>query len=112
MKIVLFLSLILLVSCNKGETPQPIEPKYETYDSVQVPEEPVDYNTRVWSAQENKLPAGVVIRTDCAHDSNDGNVADIKDNYITIKQPNGTLTIVKDIDEDLFLNLEKGDLIR
>jgi hypothetical protein len=112
MKKVLFLSLILMVSCKKVEAPQPLEPKYETYDAVQVPEEPVDDSTRVWSAQENKLPVGVVIRTDCAHDSHDGNVSDIKDNYITIKQPNGTLTIAKDVDEDLFLNIENGDLIR
>ena len=103
-----------MVSCKKVETPQqPIEPKYETYDAVQVPQEPVNDTTRVWSAQENKVPVGVVIRSDCAHNSqNTTDVLDIKDNYVTIKQPNGMLTIARDVDEDLFLNLENGDLIR
>jgi hypothetical protein len=35
----------------------------------------------------------------------------LKDNYVTIKRTNGFLTIVKDIDEDLFLNLRDGDII-
>jgi hypothetical protein len=35
----------------------------------------------------------------------------LKENYVTIKRPNGYLTITRDIDEDLFLNLQNGDII-
>ena len=64
---------------------------------------------RYWSASETKLPQGVVYTMDC---SNRGTAEQkLKDNYVTIKRTNGFLTIVKDIDEDLFLNLQDGDII-
>ena len=64
---------------------------------------------RYWSASETKLPQGVVYTMDC---SNRGTAEQkLKDNYVTIKRTNGFLTIVKDIDEDLFLNLRDGDII-
>ena len=64
---------------------------------------------RYWSASETKLPQGVVYTMDCSNRGTAGQK--LKDNYVTIKRTNGFLTIVKDIDEDLFLNLQDGDII-
>lgn len=118
MKKVLSIGLLgfVLFSCKpqtevtEEETTSPIT----TYlDSVEVTEEEapevVVKEVRYWSASETKLPQGVVYTTDC---SNRGTAEQkLKDNYVTIKRTNGFLTIVKDIDEDLFLNLRDGDII-
>ena len=64
---------------------------------------------RYWSSSETKLPVGEVYKYDCAGMKTSNQ--NIKDNYVTIKRPNGFLTIVKDIDDDLFLNIEIGDRI-
>jgi len=64
---------------------------------------------RYWSSSETGLPKGVVYTSDCA--ARGTSEQKTKDNYVTIKRPNGYLTIVRDIDEDLFLNLHDGDII-
>lgn len=82
--------------------------------SVETEEEPQANNVKVkeeryWSSSETKLPRGVVYAYDCSNRNRPNQK--IKDNYVTIKRTNGYLTIVKDIDEDLFLNIEIGDVI-
>jgi hypothetical protein len=116
MKKVLSIGLLgfVLFSCKpqtevtEEETTSPLT----TYlDSIEeVPQEAVTAKeVRYWSASETKLPQGVVYTMDCA---NRGTAEQkLKDNYVTIKRTNGFLTIVKDIDEDLFLNLQDGDII-
>ena len=119
MKKVLSICLLgfVLFSCKPRtevtveETTSPLT----TYlDSVEVTEEEeapevAVKEVRYWSASETKLPQGVVYTMDCA---NRGTAEQkLKDNYVTIKRTNGFLTIVKDIDEDLFLNLQDGDII-
>lgn len=74
----------------------------------EIPEDVVK-EERYWSASETKLPKGVIYTMDCANRGTDDQK--LKDNYVTIKRTNGFLTIVKDIDEDLFLNLRDGDII-
>lgn len=83
-------------------------------DSVETEEKPetksvVVKEVRYWSASETKLPRGVVYAYDCANRNKPNQK--IKDNYVTIKRTNGYLTVVKDIDEDLFLNIEIDDII-
>ena len=117
------LALGLTVSC-KPKAEEPIE-NVETYDAVILSDssdyrnqdEPTESDVKVadkryWSSSETKLPVGIVVNKDCANCRSENEKADLKDNYITIKRPNETLTIKKDIDEDLFLNVEVGDIIQ
>jgi len=109
--------MIALVSCKKVEDVQDTNNNqvYETYDAVQVDDEDEPRKTedvRIWSSDETKLPQGTVYAMDCANCQSEDKKPDMKDNYITIKRPNNYLTIVKDIDEDLYLNLHIGDLIQ
>lgn len=64
-----------------------------------------------WSSQETKLPIGIVHKMDFAH-GDKPNKDNLSNNYVTVKGRNGKLTIIKDIDDDLFLNMEVGDTIR
>lgn len=121
MKKVLSISLLcfVLFSCKpktevtEEETTSPVttylnsdEPTEELQQ--EIPEDVVK-EERYWSASETKLPKGVIYTMDCANRGTDDQK--LKDNYVTIKRTNGFLTIVKDIDEDLFLNLRDGDII-
>lgn len=64
---------------------------------------------RHWSSAETGLPKGVIEEFDCSkRGTKDQNA---KDNYITIRKDNGISTIVRDVDEDLFLNISTGDII-
>lgn len=123
MKRVLSIGLLafVLFSCKpqtevtEEETTSPVttylnsdEPTEELVEEAPETQEVVK-EVRYWSASETKLPQGVVYTMDC---SNRGTAEQkLKDNYVTIKRTNGFLTIVKDIDEDLFLNLRDGDII-
>jgi hypothetical protein len=123
MKKVLSIGLLgfVLFSCKpqtevtEEETTSPVttylnsdEPTEELVEEAPETQEVVK-EVRYWSASETKLPQGVVYTMDC---SNRGTTEQkLKDNYVTIKRTNGFLTIVKDIDEDLFLNLQDGDII-
>lgn len=64
---------------------------------------------QIWSASETGLVKGIVIRTDCANRGEEN--MNLMDNYITIKQPNGISTILRDVDEDVYLNIKVGDVI-
>lgn len=65
---------------------------------------------KTWDGDELGLPEGIVQHTDCAgRTTANKNSAD---NYITIKKPDGVSTIVRDVDEDTYLNLKKGDIIQ
>ena len=126
MKKVFLLALVLgLTFSCKPKTEETTE-TLETYDAVSVPDS-LDYKNadeptssdnsestkqRYWSSSETGLPVGVVTKKDCANCLSENEKAILKDNYVTIKRPNETLTIKKDIDEDLFLNVEVGDIIQ
>lgn len=118
MKKVLLLSMIALVSCKKQENIQDTTNNqvYETYDAVQVDEDDDDSTktteVRIWSADETKLPQGIVYAMDCANCQSEDEKKITSDNYVTVKRPNNILTVVKDVDEDLYLNLRIGDLIQ
>lgn len=62
-----------------------------------------------WTSVETKLPKGEIYSMDYAHDGGSGNHAN---NYVTVKLLTGELKIFRDIDEDLYLNLDVGDEIR
>lgn len=105
---------VTLFSC-KPETSN-VEVKEVPLDSIYIEVEgkPETSNVEVkevryWSSSETKLPRGVVYSYDCSNRNKPNQK--IKDNYVTIKRTNGYLTIVKDIDEDLFLNIEIDDVI-
>lgn len=66
---------------------------------------------KFWSSQETKLPKGIVMRFDYAHGGKNKR-DNQRDNYVTIKQPNGQLIIMRDVEIDLFLNIEVGDTIK
>ena len=123
MKKVFLVALVLglTVSC-KPKTEEPTQ-TLETYDAVMVsdssdyrnqdePTETKVSNQRYWSSSETGLPVGVVVTTDCAGCRSENGKPDLKNNYVTIKRPNETLTIKKDIDDDLFLNIQVGDIIQ
>lgn len=107
--------LVSLVSCKRQE-----QIKDDTDDDIvitcdTIQDEPTNIDTtdvRIWSSNEIKLPKGTVYDLDCAGCQTDDENPNVKDNYVTIKRPNNTLTIVRDIDEDLLLNLHVGDLIQ
>lgn len=88
-------------------------PWTEKTDSTYVSEESTgDFKIpkeKYWSSEETKLPIGVVYKMDFAKK---GDKHYYNNNYITIKTLEGKLKIVKDVDEDLYLNLEIGDTIR
>lgn len=63
-----------------------------------------------WVSKEIGLPIGVIYSLDCAGRGTKEEKQD--DNYITIKRTDGSLVITRDIDVDLYLNLETGDTIR
>lgn len=67
--------------------------------------------SKYWSSKETKLPIGIVHALDFAH-GDKNKPENINDNYVTIKGVDGKLTITKDIDEDLYLNMNVGDTIR
>jgi len=119
MKKVLSIGLLgfVLFSCKpqtevtEEETTSPLTTYLDSIEKVpqEAPEAVTVKEVRYWSSSETKLPQGVVYTMDC---SNRGTAEQkLKDNYVTIKRTNGYLTIVKDIDEDLFLNLQDGDII-
>ena len=122
MKKVLLLSMIALlslVSCKRQEQiKNDTDDEYDiiiTCDSIQDEDEPTNIDTtdvRIWSSNEIKLPKGTVYDLDCAGCQTEDEKPNVKDNYVTIKRPNNILTIVRDIDEDLLLNLHVGDLIQ
>lgn len=63
-----------------------------------------------WSSKETNLPIGVVYKMDFAGSGTKKQTQ--SDNYVTIKRLDGSLSITRDIDVDLYLNLEKGDTIK
>ena len=116
-----FLFALIITSifaCNKKQEESSQEPNVviEVYDAEQADSldiaEESDNNGRFWSSNETNLPIGIVVTKDCAHSGAENENQDQKDNYVTIKQPNGCLTIRRDINEDLYLNLDKGDQIK
>jgi hypothetical protein len=117
MKRVLSIGLLgfVLFSCKpqtevtEEETTSPVTTYLNSDEPTEEAPEAVVKEVRYWSSSETKLPQGVVYTMDC---SNRGTAEQkLKDNYVTIKRTNGFLTIVKDIDDDLFLNLQDGDII-
>lgn len=63
-----------------------------------------------WVGKDINIPSGVIFRKD--HAGSGTKLEDQTDNYITVRGFNGQLKIVRDIDVDLYLNLEKGDTIK
>lgn len=106
-KILLSLSLILVISCNKQSN--------DTIEEINISEEVVSNSNnrvvRIWSSEDLKLPKGLVIKLDCANCGSSNGNKDLSDNYVTIKNQSGRLIIIRDIDIDTYLNLHEGDSI-
>jgi hypothetical protein len=117
MKRVLSICLLgfVLFSCKpqtevtEEETTSPVTTYLNSDEPTEEAPEVVVKEVRYWSSSETKLPKGIVYTMDCANKGKPEQK--VKDNYVTIKRTNGFLTIVKDIDDDLFLNLQDGDVI-
>jgi len=121
MKNVLIIVLLSITLFNCEAEPKPndklvhVEPDYNDNLVQHEPEEKPETSNvvvegvRYWSSSETKLPSGVVESYDCLNRGITNQ--NVKDNYVTIKRTNGYLTVVKDIDEDLFLNIKIGDII-
>lgn len=108
--------MIALVSCKKVEEVQPSnQPTVQIIQEGDIEDDYDESSTnevRLWSSTETDLPEGTVYAMDCANCQSEEGQANSKDNYVTIKRPNNYLTVVKDIDEDLYLNLRVGDVIQ
>ena len=105
--------MIALVSCKPADEIQDTsnQPTVEIVQQV-VDDSNNTNEVRLWSSSETDLPEGTVYAMDCANCQSENGPANSKDNYVTIKRPNNYLTVVKDIDEDLYLNLRVGDVIQ
>ena len=66
--------------------------------------------TKHWSSKEIKLPIGIIYALDCANSNT--KKSNQADNYVTVKRLDGSLSITRDIDVDLYLNLHVGDTIK
>jgi len=111
MKKVLLLSMIALVSCKPENEVQDTSNQV-VVETIQVDDTKNTNEIRLWSSSETDLPEGTVYAMDCANCQSEDGPANSKDNYVTVKRPNNYLTVVKDIDEDLYLNLQIGDVIQ
>lgn len=69
-------------------------------------------NSKYWSAKDTKLPVGIIYAKDYAHGTEENPTKNFADNYVTVKGLDGKLIITKDIDDDLYLNLNIGDTIK
>lgn len=118
MRNILILFSILLISC--GPSAEEIAARKKRYDDylimlinirTSVAADTTKKTTvvealkiRHWDSKEIRLPSGVIEETGCSPKNT-------KDNYVTIKKSDGVSTIVRDIDEDLYLNLSVGDIV-
>lgn len=66
--------------------------------------------SKYWSSKEIKLPIGIIYALDCANSNT--KEASQDDNYVTVKRLDGSLSVTRDIDVDLYLNLHVGDTIK
>lgn len=113
---IIFVLAVCFTSCKKAEEVKPITVRVEE-PIVPIVEEPIvpivekEIEERIWSSTEFKLPIGNVVNMDFSH-GNNLKKYDFGNNYVTIKRYDNTLTIVRDIDEDLYLNIQIGDKIR
>lgn len=110
-KVFLLSILITLISCKKVSDDNFIDDSSDTIQIEIQDESTKPTEVRLWSSIETKLPEGTLYGKDCAGcQSNEKD--DTRDNYVVIKRPNNYLTVVRDIDEDLYLNLQIGDIIQ
>lgn len=66
-----------------------------------------------WRGKEIGLPIGIIYMMDYAgSESKDDKNHNQADNYVTVKRTDGSLSVTRDIDVDLYLSLVKGDTIR
>lgn len=119
--VVILIIVAIVVGCRKSDKKDEVKHIDMTIevDTTQYPAEQVNLDSignivvtkgKYWSAKENKLPVGIVYQKQFAGEgTNDQSQGD---NYVTIKASDGQLIIVRDIDVDLYLNLEKGDTIK
>lgn len=103
---------VLVVSCkpkdDQKESTVPPTVVDSTITTYRNSDEPKEY--RYWSSQDTGLPMGTVVKMDCADCQTDS--PKISDNYVTIKGPDGVLCVTSDINEDVYLNLEIGDIVK
>ena len=113
---IIYISLVLIfISCKPKDEKFKLETygHDSTYEAVQVVVDDavtVPLPKRLWDGKNIKLPSGKVISMDYSKQSKNG--PDFKNNYIVIKNVDSLLTIYRDIDEDTYLAIEIGDLIK
>lgn len=89
-----------------------IDTTHYTQDNINIKDTSFIVNkSKYWSSKETSLSVGIVYAKDFAHGDTDKN-NNLKDNYVTIKKQNGQLVIFRDIDVDLFLNVNINDTIK
>ena len=96
-----------------NESLEVLENKLVECENTRVETKIVEVNRvpkRIWCGKELNLPKGRVINMDCSN-CNDVKLQNIKDNYITIESSDGYLRVIKDIDEDMYLNFQVNDSI-
>jgi hypothetical protein len=121
---ILVSTIITLCDPKKNEVKHldmSIEMDSTRVDSVYQAEEVILENDSVfmvpkghhWISKEIGLPIGIVYMMDYAgRESKNDKDHNQADNYVTVKRTDGSLSVTRDIDVDLYLSLVKGDTIR
>ena len=73
-------------------------------------ESAVPKGIKIYSANSIGLTSGRVMDMDCKNMGKSDQ--DLTDNYVTIRNSEGVCEIFRDIDADVFLNLQPGDSLR
>jgi len=99
MKYILLSLLLLSVSCKQKEQHTNTETPTTTEEQV------VEQRPRYFLSSETGLPVGIIVGGETIENGQNNN-------YISIQDETGKITVVKNIDWQLWSGLKKGDIIK
>jgi len=110
MRGVKFISMLIIVTLfmfSCGPSAQEVYDQQVIADSIaKVVQIQHIANVKVFSATNTDLIPGKVMAKESSQERG------LADNYITVRNANGVCEIFRDVDEDVYLNLEVGDSLQ